>query len=62
MWGVKETEKAVKGKSKVFNVRTCTDEVVTYKEVEALSGELIKCYHKYHDYLFFTVALPGTCY
>lgn len=62
MWGVKEIEKVVKGKFKVFNVRICTDEVVIYKEVEVLSGEFIKCYYKYYDYLFFTVVLLGICY
>lgn len=61
MWGSKEIEQGVKGKSEAFNVRNSKDEVVIYKEVETLRGDLIK-YHRCHDYVAFIVAPPGTFY
>lgn len=59
MWGSKDREERVKGKSKVLSVRNCKDEVVIYKEVETLR-ELIECCHRYHNYLTFIVALLRT--
>ena len=55
-----ERKKNVKGKSKVFKVRNCKDEIITYQEMATLREELLKCCLKYHDYLVSTAALLGT--
>lgn len=62
MWGTKEREKKLKDKARGDNVRNCKDEVVIYEEVKTLTRELIKCCQRYHNYLAFIAALPGTFY
>lgn len=62
MWGTKEREKKVKDKAKGGHVRNCKDEVVIYEEVKMLTEELMKCCQRYHNYLAFIAALPGTFY
>lgn len=55
-----ERKKNVKGKSKVFKVRNCNDEIITYQGMATFREELLNCCLKYHDYLASTAALLGT--
>ena len=55
-----ERKKNAKGKSKVFKVRNCKDEIITYQEMATLREELLKSCLKYHDSLVSTAALLGT--